>query len=43
MYLGLDLGTSGLRGVLIDENQSLIGSATLNIKQNPQRVSPAKS
>lgn len=27
MYLGLDLGTSGLKGMLIDESQSVIGSA----------------
>lgn len=38
MYLGLDLGTSGLRGVLIDENQSLIGSANFKYKvQNPHK------
>ena len=27
MYLGLDLGTSGLKGVLIDDTQTVIGSA----------------
>lgn len=27
-YLGLDLGTSGLKALLIDENQSIIASAT---------------
>ncbi len=27
MYLGLDLGTSGLKGILIDEAQRVIGSA----------------
>ncbi|ABV93736.1 xylose kinase [Dinoroseobacter shibae DFL 12 = DSM 16493] len=28
MYLGLDLGTSGLKAVLIDENQALVAEAT---------------
>ncbi|MDJ0686245.1 MAG: xylulokinase [Alphaproteobacteria bacterium] len=28
MYLGLDLGTSGLKGLLIDENQSIIAEAS---------------
>lgn len=28
MYLGLDLGTSGLKGVLIDEDQRLLAEAT---------------
>lgn len=28
MYLGLDLGTSGLKGVLIDEDQHLLAEAT---------------
>jgi len=28
MYLGLDLGTSGLKGVLIDGNQAVVGQAT---------------
>ncbi|MEL6784969.1 MAG: xylulokinase [Pseudomonadota bacterium] len=28
MYLGLDLGTSGLKGLLIDGDQNIIGSAT---------------
>ncbi len=28
MYLGLDLGTSGVKALLIDENQSVIGSGT---------------
>ena len=27
MYLGLDLGTSGLKAMLIDENQTVIASA----------------
>ena len=30
MYLGLDLGTSGLKGLLISENQELIGSAEIS-------------
>ena len=28
MYLGLDLGTSGLKGLLIDETQTIVGSTT---------------
>ncbi|MGH6860633.1 MAG: xylulokinase [Phyllobacterium sp.] len=28
MYLGLDLGTSGVKALLIDENQSIIGSGS---------------
>ena len=28
MYLGLDLGTSGLKGVLIDDAQNVVGQAT---------------
>lgn len=28
MHLGLDLGTSGLKGLLIDDEQSIIGEAT---------------
>lgn len=28
MYLGLDLGTSGVKALLIDENQAVLGSAT---------------
>jgi xylulokinase len=28
MYIGLDLGTSGLKGVLIDEDQTLLAEAT---------------
>ena len=28
MYLGLDLGTSGLKGLLIDERQTVLGEAT---------------
>jgi len=28
MYLGLDLGTSGLKGVLIDDAQRLVAEAT---------------
>jgi len=28
MYLGLDLGTSGVKALLIDESQTIIGSAT---------------
>ena len=27
MYLGLDLGTSGLKGLLVSNEQELIGSA----------------
>ena len=28
MYLGLDLGTSGMKGMLIDDAQNVVGSAT---------------
>jgi xylulokinase len=28
MYIGLDLGTSGLKGILIDENQKVLAEAT---------------
>lgn len=28
MYLGLDLGTSGLKGILIDEDQRMVAEAT---------------
>lgn len=28
MYLGLDLGTSGVKALLIDEDQNVIGSGT---------------
>ncbi|MEL6678809.1 MAG: xylulokinase [Pseudomonadota bacterium] len=28
MYLGLDLGTSGLKGLLMDEDQAIVGSVT---------------
>ncbi|MCE3590564.1 hypothetical protein LXJ59_28665, partial [Escherichia coli] len=28
MYLGLDLGTSGVKALLIDDKQSVIGSGT---------------
>ncbi|MEM9709807.1 MAG: xylulokinase [Pseudomonadota bacterium] len=31
MYLGLDLGTSGLKGILIDEDQSVLGEATASL------------
>ncbi|WP_171134888.1 xylulokinase [Ruegeria sp. HKCCD7221] len=31
MYLGLDLGTSGLRGILVDDTGSVAGSAESNI------------
>ena len=27
MYLGIDLGTSGVKALLLDENQSIVGSA----------------
>ena len=35
LYLGLDLGTSGLKGVLIDQDQSVVGhsTATLNVQR----------
>lgn len=31
MYLGLDLGTSGVKALLIDENQRIIGSANASL------------
>ncbi|MCP4935298.1 MAG: hypothetical protein GY927_14130, partial [bacterium] len=27
MYLGLDIGTSGVKALLIDENQTIVASA----------------
>jgi xylulokinase len=32
MYLGLDLGTSGLKALIIDEQQHVIGSAAVSLK-----------
>lgn len=32
MYLGLDLGTSGLKGILIDESQRLVAEATAPLR-----------
>jgi xylulokinase len=31
MYIGLDLGTSGLKGVVIDENQGVLAEATASL------------
>lgn len=31
MYLGLDLGTSGLKGLLIDESQAVLGEASADL------------
>ncbi|GHC29957.1 MAG: xylulokinase [Rhodobacterales bacterium 65-51] len=31
MYIGLDLGTSGLKGVVIDENQGVVAEATASL------------
>ena len=28
MYIGLDLGTSGLKGIMIDDNQRVLAEAT---------------
>lgn len=37
MYIGLDLGTSGLKGVLIDDNQRVLAEATAPLTvQRPQ-------
>lgn len=37
MLLGLDLGTSGLKGVLLDENDDLVAQATASLTvQRPQ-------
>ena len=37
MYIGLDLGTSGLKGILIDENQRVLAEATAPLTvQRPQ-------
>lgn len=32
MYLGLDLGTSGLKALLVDENQAIVAEATAPLK-----------
>ena len=38
MYLGLDLGTSGIKALLINENNSFIGSADASYKvKYPQK------
>jgi xylulokinase len=31
VYLGLDLGTSGLKGILIGEDQALLAQATVSL------------
>ena len=31
MYLGIDLGTSGVKALLIDEDQAIVGSATTEL------------
>ena len=37
MYIGLDLGTSGLKGVLIGEDQAVLAEATAPLTvQRPQ-------
>ena len=42
MYLGLDLGTSGVKALLIDEKQSVIasGTGTLDISRPHSGWSP---
>ena len=36
MYIGIDLGTSGIKTILIDENQNTLSSFTEKIElQNP--------
>ena len=32
MYLGLDIGTSSVKGVLIDDKQKIVASATVPLK-----------
>jgi len=32
MYLGIDIGTSGVKAVLVDDNQGVVGAATVPLK-----------
>ena len=32
MFIGIDLGTSSIKAILVDENQKTIGSATHSIE-----------
>ena len=34
MYLGIDLGTSGLKVILIDDDQNLLGEKNIPLKIN---------
>ncbi len=34
MYIGLDLGTSGLKGIVIDDDQSILAEATAPLEVN---------
>ena len=39
MYLGIDLGTSALKVILIDDNQKLLGEKNIPLKVNrPQTL-----
>ena len=39
MYLGLDLGTSGVKAVLVDDNQAVVGSGSAALEvSRPQPV-----
>ena len=38
MYLGLDLGTSGIKALLVKENNAIIGSIEIRFKvSHPQK------
>ena len=44
MYIGLDLGTSGLKGILIDENQTILAEAVAPLTvQRPHDAGPNSS
>ena len=39
MYLGIDLGTSGLKVILIDDDQNLLGEKNIPLEVNrPQKL-----
>ena len=44
MYLGIDLGTSGLKVILIDDNQKLLGEKNIPLEvKRPQTLLSEKS
>ena len=44
MYLGIDLGTSALKVILIDDDQKLLGEKNIPLEVNsPQTLFPEQS